>query len=284
MEESSKLHQGNPFLCMKQETLQEILQYLLPHDLNEIESVSKSMNNAVDVLDGAWEWIVRRRWNSQALSKKNLSVTRWKQAYQLLASRNQIPEGKHSGKLQNIFAQGFRSRLASSWIMINHGNNAILRSSVLNRSQWNLVEVRLCLQNLFETIISISLNSSAVKILAFHSDEVNGDELLTSNFRCLAINGQLQPPIDPTKPRQSSVVLNPLDFTVISFSVYCPTSIESEPDFLTMIDKFFVQVETLHTQHSMSLAMISHTIIWNMYTTLPSGVVLLKERPMVSAV
>lgn len=284
MEESPKLRQGNPFLCMEQEMLQEILQYLLPRDLREIERASKSMNNAVDVLDGAWEWMVRRRWNSQALTKKNLSVARWKEAYQLLSSRNQIPEGKHSGKLQNIFAHGYRSGLASSWIMINHGNSAILRPSVLHRSQWNLVEVRLCLQNLFDTVISLSLNSSAVKILAFHSDELNDDELLTANFRCLAINGQLQPPIDPTQPRPSSVVLNPLDFTVISFSVYCPTSIESEPDFLTMIDKFFVQVETLHTQHSISLTMISHTIIWNMYSTLPSGVVLLKERPMVSAV
>lgn len=284
MEESLNLRQGNPFLCIEQKLLHEILQYLLPPDLSEIESVSKSMRNAVDMFDGAWEWIVRRRWNSQALTKKNLSVSRWKQAYQLLGSRNQIPEGKYSGKLQSIFAQGFRSGLASSWMMINHGNNAILRPSVLHRSQWNLIEVRLCLQNLHNSIISLSLNSSAVKILAFHSDELNDDELLTSNFRCLAINGQIQPPVDATKPRLSSIVLNPLDFTVISFSVYCPTSVESEPDFLTMIDKFFVEVETLHSQHSISLTMISHTVIWNMYSTLPSGVVLLKERPMVSAV
>lgn len=281
MEESGDQREGNPFLYLEQGTLLQILQYLLPRDLTEIQRVSKKMNNAI--LDEYWEWIVRRRWNSHALTKKNLSVATWKQAYQLLASRNQIPEGKHSGKLQNIFAQGSHSGLASSWIMINHGNNATLRASVLHRSQWNLVEVRLCLQNLADSIITLPLDSSAVKIFAFHSDELNDDELLTSNFRCLAINGHIQPPIDTTKPRPTSLVLNPLDFAVVSFSVYCPTSIENEPDFLTMIDKFSIQVETLHTQHSISLTMISHTIIWNMYSTLPSGVVLLKERPMVSA-
>eukprot|EP00349_Pseudokeronopsis_sp_Brazil_P004424 CAMPEP_0202961634 /NCGR_PEP_ID=MMETSP1396-20130829/5705_1 /ASSEMBLY_ACC=CAM_ASM_000872 /TAXON_ID= /ORGANISM="Pseudokeronopsis sp., Strain Brazil" /LENGTH=274 /DNA_ID=CAMNT_0049681613 /DNA_START=22 /DNA_END=846 /DNA_ORIENTATION=+ len=261
--------------------LQQIALYLHPSELCNFSQISKQFNQSA-VTEDAWENLSKLRWHVSDRAKKSLLVASWKDVYRMLNLRNQIPEGKFSGKLMNIFAHGSKLHSASAWVMIGHGNSALLRSVQHENREWNVIEVRLCFQNLSQSNICLPLGPESIRMTAFHSDELVNDELLTSNYRMLAFNGNRM----DKSAGVNEVYLKPYEFVVISFSSFCPLSVDNEPDFLTMIERFsvlFTKEEGM-TLDSVNLNRISDEAIWNMYSTLPSGVVLLKERPMISAV
>jgi hypothetical protein len=284
---------GNAIFRIGDAAFVQCMEYLLPSDLCQIVQTTKRIDWD-KLLDSNWEILTRLRWKTHGRTKKSLSVATWKQAYRLLHSRNQIPEGKFSGKNHFVFAQGILSNVASSWVMLSHGNNALLRSSNFQRSTLNVIEVRLCIQNLFSSEIKFDFQSSSVRIVAFHSDELENDELLTSSYRRIAFNGVADDSNVGGKSNNltvSSQVLKPLEFAVFAFTCFCPCSVTNEPDFLTMIERIEVAIttknkdsRTFDQEEKIVLRMINDAIIWNMYSTLPNGVVLLRERPMVTAV
>jgi len=266
--------------------------YLLPTDLCQIAQTTKRIDWD-HLLDSNWEILTRLRWKTHERMRKNLSVATWKQAYRLLHSRNQIPEGKFSGKNHFVFADGTLPKIASSWVMLKHGNNASLRTSTFQKSTWNVIEVRLCIQNLCSSEIQFSIQPSSLRMVALHSDELENDEMLTSNFRCIAFNGVAVDSNDGLRNGKttSSQLMKPLEFAVVAFFCYCPCSVTNEPDFLTMMDRIEVVISSKNLnsgafdqEDRIVLRMKNDAIIWNMYSTLPSGVVLLKERSLVTAV
>lgn len=285
----------HPLFRLGDNALRHCLSYLLPIDLCQLSQTTKKVDWNY-FLESTWEDLTRRRWRVHERTRKTLSVSTWKQAFHMLHVRNQMPEGKFSGRLHVAFAQGSMPNQFSSWVMLGHGNNAMLRSTSFHQKSLNVIEVRVCLQNLSQKCVQFHIHPSSIRIVAFHSDEVESDELFVSNIHRIAFNGVADEPTSVTRPSNVPsvppyVLLNPFDFAVFSCSVYCPRNVSNEPNFLTMIEKFEVSVEGFDEQsgkfdieEKMTMHMMDDSLIWNMYTFLPSGVVLLKERPMVTVV
>lgn len=266
----------------------EICSYLIGSELRALTRVWRLIAVSRSILyDELWRDLCYKRWKVSDRILLAVDANCWREVYRALDVRNLHPDGKYSGKSVINFGRGHSPSRASIWFSLGHGTNAILRPRLLGSTLWHAVEGRLCIQNLFDETISIPLSGKLTCIKAFASEELEDDLLLTADYRPIAINGSLVFPTNNSADRKSELILNPLSYAVISFIIFCPPSVLSEPDFLSMIESFEVRLQCFNpkkrsfdTQMGVDIKVLSESSIWNHYTMLPSGIVLLKDRPL----
>lgn len=262
--------------------LHHICEYLLSTDLCQLSMTTNSVDWGF-FLESTWERLVKKKWRVTNYIRKKVGAPTWKLTYRALQLRQLVPEGKYSGRLHHVFLKGRLSNVVESWVMVAHGSSAVLRETLYNDSSWNIVEARICVQNSHKERIQLRLNSTLVDIRAFSSDELEDNRLPTANWMVVSRNGEF------FTTTQETLVLNPLDFAVISFSVLCPRSVPTEPDFLTMIESFSLQFQRFettgsphHFQETLPLSILSEDKVWEAYEMLPNGLVLLKSSSTMS--
>lgn len=289
------------FLNLDRDILTQICQYLLAVDLCQLSYLCSYTTHQEwqDILDSSWHSLTVLRWRVPDRIKKTIYCTNWKAVYRILDHRQMIPEGKFSGRQHVIFGKGSVQNSAMSWFMLNHGINAMIRESFYQGSMWRMIGCRLCVQNMFSSIIHIPISKKLLKLEAFSSEELVDGILPTADYKILSFNGATTGGFGEMPSYANNILsLSPLEFTVIEFKVYCPQSVTNEPDFLTMIKTvkvYYSQNESNTIKRSviashggrlqqdlnsnvLNIKILSDQTIWGHYTTLQSGVVLLKER------
>lgn len=141
----------------------------------------------------------------------------------------------------------------------------------------------------------LSSTTHAVVLTPDRSDVKRGSSIVSSI--ATATNSSIE---------QGSVTLKRMEFAVMSFFVYVPDSIESEPDCLTMITKLLVKipkvnVSTWHNEYAnpsllrmksimspgsaktssfveLHVKRSRDEIIWSNYQTLPNGLVMVRDH------
>lgn len=267
----------------------EICSYLLGSELRALTRVWRLLATSRSILfDELWRDLCYKRWKVSDRILRAVDASCWREVYRALDVRYLVPDGKYSGKSVINFGRGFSTSRASIWFSLGHGTNAVLRPRLLGSTSWHAVEGRLCIQNLFHEAIMIPLSSQLTFIKAFASEELENDLLITSDYRPIAINGSLVFPMkDGSDSKTQQLILNPLSYSVVSFTIFCPVSVSSEPDFLSMIESFEVRLHcfdpkkrVFDVQAAVGIKVLSENSIWNHYNMLPSGIVLLKDRPL----
>jgi hypothetical protein len=266
----------------------EICSYLLGSELRALTRVWRLLATSRSILfDELWRGLCYKRWKVSDRILRIVDASCWREVYRALDVRNLIPDGKYSGKSVINFGRGCSPSKASIWFSLGHGTNAILRPRIHGSTSWHAVEGRLCIQNLFNEVIQLPLTSQLTCIKAFASEELENDLLLTADYRPIAINGSLVFPTNNVDDNKTELILNPLSYAVISFTIFSPVSVLSEPDFLSMIESFEVRVNCFNPRNrifddktALDIKILSENSIWNHYNMLPSGIVLLKDRPL----
>lgn len=266
-----------------------ICQYLDVQDVSNFFASSKKLHLSRDLtqFDKLWEALCYRRWRLSSRSLVAFRSTRKLVLYETLAKNMAIPEGKFTGKTNYVFGSGIQDGLAA-WLLIGHNAaNANLRE--VASLGMNKVEIRICLQNISKTqSFKIPIKTTQANIACATSEEVKDGHLESVEFRVQAVNGEL---LDSQKAlTQSDVLLNRYDFVLLKSLVYCPVSVESELDFLLMIEALTVNIKRCmilqsnntfeYTDMKIPMTMLSEDKILCHYQILPRGLVLLRDKPL----
>jgi hypothetical protein len=256
------------------------------------------------IFENYWKALCCKRWGLTDSSRKSLggaNLPSMRDVYKLLHLRMQIPNGKFTTKQNKVFGKVYENGIGI-WLLVGHGKTAMLKESKFQGHNCNRIELRLCIQNLSSDVISLPLTATAVEVRCNESEEVALGELAHSDLRVIAKNGQVVPSSpDHVIPQILQNSLDQMDFVVVSFYVYCPESIESEPDFLTMISKLALKINrTMGSHSSANRTDVLHFVssksvvpsiqqelivkrnrdeeIWSSYQTLPNGLVMMQDQ------
>ncbi len=268
-----------------------LLEYLTIQDLGSLCMVCKQLHSDPSV-DSAWKWLCCRRWY---LKPKNTHKTihganssSMKEVYKLFHQRNQIPHGHYTNQHNIVFGKVFQNGMAL-WLLIGHGTTGMLKPSKFQGTVFNRIELRLCIQNVSHIHVRVPMTADTVEICCNESEEVKDGRLLHTDMNIVAING-IRSSVDSTASSLiTHISLGRFEFAVFSFVVYCPESIESEPDFLTMIDNISlkipvtdiispVNVFSTGTHVELTIRKISDESVWSHYQILPNGLVMVRDE------
>lgn len=273
--------------------LSYICQFLDVEDVSNFFATNRKLYLSRDrtEFDKLWEALCYRRWRLSPRSLIAFRSMRKQVLYETLAKNMTIPEGKFTGRTNSVFGSGNHNGLAA-WLLIGHNSaNANLRE--VPSLGMNKVEMRICFQNLSKThSYKIPIKSTLANITCASSEEVKDGHLESMEFRIQALNGEI---IDNQKTlTQSDVLLHRYDFVLLKSLVYCPVSVESELDFLLMIEALMVsikqcvvlqnnhqfQLDCEYTDLNIPVTMLSEDVILRHYQQLPRGLVILRDKPL----
>lgn len=283
-----------------------IFSFLTAKDLCQLAITCKSFATSGQhiSMEMVWKALVDKRFGLNDRTRKTVGANNqknMKDMYSLLHYRKQIPDGKFTSKQNFVFGKG-QTQGILAWLVVAPSTNAILRPVSHQGQIVHKMELRFCIQNIQHEFVKLSVSEDFVSIECIASEDIKDGRLHTSSFRLLSKNGQIANPSTPsiessmsramisgesTSMKQQEVgedvlTLRLLDYAVISCQVYCPDSVESEPDLLTMLTKLEFHFKASQVSHNMDVdvAVIRMTDeeVWSQYVSLPSGVVMLRDK------
>lgn len=267
------------------DTFHYILTFFGAKSLVTLAQTCQEFSQYNHYVDRLWYELCMRRWKVKSNSLRILGVATMKDAYRILNVRNKIPRGKYTDTFNFLFGKGRNSGIRG-WLLLAHTENARLQNTFYNGLPVNSLEIRICIQNIDHPLLSLSLMDK--KSIKFHVIGENSDDddlnFRIRNMKLIAKNGV------PASEEKNLVSANPLDFFVISFEVLIPQHMEvqHESDFLAMVDKISLNLNVCHptrpweyrSRKKLDIDVIDERTIWEYYVELPSGVVLLRDRPL----
>lgn len=153
---------------------------------------------------------------------------------------------------------------------------------------------------------SISTSStSACGSAHHHGNGEDGEFHCGRMVRLLSLNGVGATSMSRWRNEENIVSLAPLEFCVVSCDVRCPTSVKNETDFLTMMKNisFALTIQSaaqtrgdrdatdsgksssssLLRESSATVHCFEESVVWDHYMELPGRVVLLRDKPLITA-
>ena len=203
--------------------------------LNRCSCISKEWKELLDE-HLIWHQLCLKRWDVSHRVRKVLGVTTWKAAYRLMLKRQRLPKGLYTEKYNRIFGRG-RKLGIDSWVLMGHTSNArpILKYNVYT------MEVRLCIQNVHNSFVSLNINDTNVKNnsirLMCKQEDSTVSTMNLCNIRVIARNGVKYHEEDHyrIKEEDNRVYLYPLEYIVVACHVEVPSDVMYESDLLARL-------------------------------------------------
>lgn len=235
-----------------------------------------------DILDPVWKVLIQKRWRVRGNVLRAVGATTWRVAYQIMSFRHKIPRGIYTEKHNTVFGSTY-SAGCESWVLIGHRSNTSLRrTSAQNDLNNNFIELRVCVQNVYNGMISIPLNNHGFEVVCRTEDDQTQQKMFINNVCNLALNGQRK---EVSIEDDFDVKLGPLESVVISVRVCCPLDMEFETDFLARADHVCIKFNickpyfpfTTKRAVTMKARFVDEDTVWESYVELPGGVILLRS-------
>ena len=260
------------------DTLILTLSFLDVRSFLRFRCVAGSLSEASCEYSLLWKELVTRRWNIPPAKRERLlrsvGASSWKQAYEILHCRAKCPRSIYFDKHQIIFAKGEVSGVYG-WLTIGHTADSRL-------SAGHTIELRLCLQNALHDCVEV--DSRSIRVLLKTQSGCGLLGLPISKVSLIAFNGVSTSSSATKGTPKASVQLRNSEHAVFALRACCPYDVSNEVDVLTRAEEIRLQVLSTDTrscapplvmQRSLSLAFHDELSVWNHFTELPGGVVLL---------
>jgi hypothetical protein len=254
-------------------------------DLTLLHKKKKSDILDEDILEPVWKDLVLKRWRMKGNVLRAVGAFSWKIAYQILAFRHKIPRGIFTEKHNTIFGNSF-SAGCESWVLVGHRSNTSLRRNVVTgddiHNYENMIELRVCVQNVYNGLISIPLNNKNFEICCRSEEDQSLQHMIVNSVHNLGVNGLRK---EVTASNDLDIKLKPFESAVISVGVCCPRDMEFETDFLGRADFLSMKIhickpcEPFELKYSIALKMkfVDEDTVWESYCELPGRVILLRQ-------
>ena len=235
-----------------------------------------------DILDPVWKYLIEKRWRVRGNVLRAVGASSWKVAYQIMSFRHKIPRGIYTEKHNTIFGST-SSAGCESWILIGHQSNTSLRrNSVQNDLNSNFIELRVCVQNVYNGMISIPLDNSCFEMICRTEDDQSPQKMFVNNVYNLGVNGQRK---EVNAETDFDIKLGPLESVVISVQVCCPLDMQFETDFLARADRISIKLNLCKPYYPYAIGravtlkarFVDEDTVWESYVELPGGVILLRS-------
>jgi hypothetical protein len=266
---------------LQRDVFLNMVQYLDVRSLCGIQKTSKQLRVDADLALIVWRLMVIRRWNVKDSVLRSIGASDWKQAYQILHLRHKQPRGAYFEKHNVIFAKG-KSCGMYSWLTLGH--------TVNGRLKHNHVEIRMCLQNVFNDLAEVDLRS--VQVLVRSEGETESDDcsdLQTISLQALRTGLASVIAFNGSRVQQDAHMLTlcPSDFAVVSCQVRCPDDMLHEVDFLTRSQTVIASMRTVNFDSTSGGSVERHVgldarfhdelSVWDHFDELPGGIILLND-------
>lgn len=243
---------------------------------------SDAFDKDEDILDPVWKVLIQKRWRVRGNVLRAVGASTWRVAYQIMSFRHKIPRGVYTEKHNTVFGSTY-SAGCESWVLIGHRSNTSLRRNTSqNDPNNNFIELRVCVQNVYNGMISIPLSSQGFEVVCRTEDDHKQQKMAIKNVCTLAVNGQRK---EVSTEDDFDIKLGPLESVVISVRVCCPLDMEFETDFLSRADHVAIQFSickpyfpfTTKRAVTMKARFVDEDTVWESYVELPGGVILLRS-------
>ena len=241
-----------------------------------------AFDKAEDILDPVWKVLIQKRWRVRGNVLRAVGAPTWRVAYQIMSFRHKIPRGVYTEKHNTVFGSTY-SAGCESWVLIGHRSNTSLRRNTSqNDPNNNFIELRVCVQNVYNGMISIPLSSQGFEVVCRTEDDHKQQKMHIQNVCTLAVNGQRK---EVSMEDDFDIKLGPLESVVISVRVCCPLDMEFETDFLSRADHVAIRFSickpyfpfTTKRAITMKARFVDEDTVWESYVELPGGVILLRS-------
>lgn len=263
---------------MEGDTAEGYLKFLLPSDLVSLAATCKYLHNNREIqimFERTWMKLCLVRWRLSEQTLFALSTMSMKEFFVLNHERMRVPEGKYTGAGHVCFGKG-KCRGLYGWLFIGHTPDAELKRTFLDGAPCGSIELRLCIQNTCHGEVRFLSGRDFVEIRALPSGESGDSEpIFLRKAEFIAKNGLVC-------PRSESMCLQAMEFAVLSLQVCCPEHVRNEPELVTMLDNITVgltsKVQGDHVPLTLTVRPLDEGKVWDCYTHLPNGVVLLRSK------
>ena len=260
-----------------------IVSYCGAKSLCNLIALKKSavFDKAEDILDPVWKYLIEKRWRVRGNVLRAVGAVTWRVAYQIMSFRHKIPRGIYTEKHNTIFGST-SSAGCESWILIGHRTNTSLRRNAIeNDLNNNFIELRVCIQNVYNGMISIPLNNQCFEMICRTEEDQSTQKMFVNNVYNIGINGQRK---DVNTENEFDIKLGPLESAVISVQVCCPLDMEFETDFLARADNISIKLNickpyfpfTPKKAVTLKARFVDEDTVWESYVELPGRVILLR--------
>ena len=292
----------NPITFFDENLLSLILSYLTAKDLCQMSMTCKAVASTSHhpSIEAVWKALTFKRFGLNDRTRKSVGVnhqTSMKELYTVLHYRKQIPDGKFTSKQNFVFGKGHKDGVLA-WLVVAPSANAMLKTASFQGQPCHKMELRFCIQNIRHSLVKLNLSHDFINVSCITSDEIKDGKLRSSDFKVLSKNGLLIQSSSPTTitanesdkagirvNEKEATLLHLMEYAVISCQIYCPETIENEADLLTMLTSIHFhfkpdEISSSTIAENMELAVIRSTDedILNQYVTLPSGLVMLRDK------
>jgi hypothetical protein len=186
-------------------------------NLTLLRKKKKSEEGEDDILEPVWQNLVYKRFRARGNILRAVGVQSWKLAYQTMSFRHKIPKGIYTEKHNTVFTFPSSSSGCESWVLLCHrANTSLRRNAILSDSVDNFVELRVCIQNICNGMISIPLDNKRFEMWSRKEGDQSLQRLFVKSVNNLGVNGLRK---DLSIPDDHDVKLCPYESAVISIKV-----------------------------------------------------------------
>ena len=258
-----------------------------------ITCVSKDCKN----IDTEWPWkiLCRKRWQiPEQINKRMVGATTWKQAFEIMQTRQRLPKGDFTAKTNIVFGKG-RNSCVDTWLLIGHTVDSRLRN--------NIIEIKLCIQNCHaDSDITISLGCADFTVSCLSENGISTD-LRISKATLVATQGvscrfgtsstssnstdslcsvSSSSSSSSSDKGVDSITLGLYSYCVIALEVPCPEEIVYETDFLARALQLRIfncfTSRQCYSPNTITCDFFHNLFYTDHYDELPGGVVLLRNH------
>lgn len=259
-----------------------IVSYCGAKSLCKLMSLKRPCEIDGDITEPVWKYLNEKRWRVRGNVLRALGASSWKVAYQIMSFRHKIPRGIFTEKHNTIFGSTSSSG-CEAWILIGHRSNTSLRrNGVVDDVTNNFIELRVCLQNVYNGMISLPLSRNNFAMICRTEEDQSLQKMCVNNVSVLGVNGVRK---DISAESDFDLKLGPLDSAVLSVQVCCPQDMEFETDFLARADSISIKLNmckphfphTLGRELVLKAKFVDEETVWESYVELPGRVILLRS-------
>ena len=235
-----------------------------------------------DILEPIWKTLIERRWRVRGNVLRAIGASSWKVAYQIMTFRHKIPRGIYTEKHNTIFGST-HSMGCEAWILIGHRSNTSLRrNGVVDYQASNYIELRVCIQNVYNGLLSIPLDRKNFAMICRTEEDLSLQKMCVNHVSILGVNGLRR---ETSSESDFDLKLGPLESAVVSVQVCCPHDMEFETDFLARADSFSIKLNICKPKFPflakkevvLKAKFVDEETVWESYVELPGRVILLRN-------
>lgn len=252
--------------------------------LCKLSSLKKArpIDESDDILEPIWKKLIERRWRVRGNILRAVGASSWKVAYQIMTFRHKIPRGIYTEKHNTIFGST-HSMGCEAWVLIGHRSNTSLRrNGLVNDLTSNYIELRVCIQNVCNGLLSIPLDRKQFAMICRTEEDQSLQKMCVNHVSILGVNGLRR---ESSSETDFDLKLSPLESAVVSVQVCCPHDMEFETDFLARADSLSMKLHIctpnfpflVKKEVVLKAKFVDEDTVWESYVELPGRVILLRN-------